>query len=211
MFEMILASMAGFWLGLFLLVTFGSLIWASESDSFFMGVGVLIVSWAIAEYIFDISILASIIANPFMLIIYLILFIAVGALYAAMWKLPNFVQKNSDRIQQDYDNWKDIQTRENDLNWRDKARGILPGEREEKAPADVSYEAFLNSDRYKYSVRNNKDRVASWVLLWPAGVIWELAHKPFVWAWNKIYYGLGEIFERINKDAARKILEGRKK
>jgi hypothetical protein len=72
---------------------------------------------------------------------------------------------------------------------------------------DTSFETFLNSTSYRFSVKNNKDRVASWVLLWPTSFAWELIHKPFIWLWDSVYYGLGKVFEKINHDQARKILE----
>lgn len=211
MIEMIMASAAGFWLGLYLLVTLGSVIWASETDSFLVGIGVILIAWAVGEWVFGIPILASIIANPFMLIVYAVLYIAVGSIYTRLWKLPNFVKKNSDRIQSDYASWKDTKTRRNDMDWRDKARGMIQGEVEEKEQVDVSFETFLNSSSYEYSVRNNKDRVASWVMLWPASITWELSHKPFIWAWEQVYYGLGRVFEKANHDMARKILEEKNK
>lgn len=211
MIEMILASMAGFWLGLYLLVAFGSLIWASERDSFFLGLAVIAISWAIGEFFFGLPILASIISNPFMLIVYIALFIAAGSLYTAMWRLPNFIKDNAEGIQIDYAQWKDMKTREADITWRSKIRDSIPIEKEEKQSVDISYDTFLESNSYNYSVRKNKDRVASWVLLWPASIAWELMHKPFIWLWENVYFGLGKVFERINKDAARKILEDKSK
>ncbi len=211
MFEMILASMAGFWLGLYLLIVFGSLIWASETDSFFMGVAVIAIMWAIGEWVFNLGILSSLIANPLLGIVYVFLYVAIGAVYTRLWKLPNFVKKNTDNIQRSYENWKDMLTKTNHLDWREKTRGILPGEKEERPAPDTSYDTFLNSSSYNYSVKNNKDRVASWVLLWPASIAWELSHKPFIWAWEHVYYGLGRVFEKANHDMARKILEEKNK
>lgn len=206
MFEMIIASAAGFWLGLYLLVAFGSLLWASNTDSFFMGLAVIAIAWAVGEFIFSIPILASLVANPFLGIVYIGLYGAFGALYTRMWKLPNFIKKNSNNIQSSYNHWKDIRSRQSD-----KARGMIQGEKEDNPQVDVSFETFLNSDSYKYSVRNNKDRVASWVLLWPTSLLWELSHKPFVWLWEQVYYGLGRVFEKANHDMARKVLEQNKK
>lgn len=213
MIEMIFASMAGFWLGLYLLIAFGSLIWASETDSFFFGLAAIAVMWAVGEWVFNIPFLAAIIANPLLVIVYGALYIAFGAIYARMWKLPNFIKKNSVAIQKSYDHWKDMRTRE-DRDWKRRARNLLPNEVEQdqvKPEVDVSFETFLNSDSYNYSIRNNKDRVASWVLLWPAGIVWELSHKPFVWAWEQVYYGIGRILERANHDMARKVLEEKNK
>jgi len=213
MLELILISATGWWLGLFTLVLFGSLVWASESDSFFLGTAVILIGAFVAQFVFSIPVWATIIANPLLLILYVAVYVAIGSLYAGMWRLPNYIRKNADRIQTDYMNWKDRVTHEHSRTLRDKFRDkITATEVDPNAPTvDVSFDTFLNSQSYGYSVRRNKDRVASWVLLWPAGVTWELMHKPFIWMWESVYYGLGEVFERINRDSARKVLEEKNK
>lgn len=212
MLEAIAISAAGVWLALFVLVVFVSLVWASEQDSFFLGSAVIVVSAAIAQFAFSIPVISSIIANPFLLVVYIVVYTAFGALYAGMWRLPNFVRKNRDSIQNAYEEWKDRQTRGYERDWRSKVRDHVIGqEAVEQEPVDISFDTFLNSDSYKFSVRNNKDRVASWVLLWPASLTWELMHKPFIWLWNSVYFSLGEVFERINRDSARKVLEEKNK
>jgi len=197
MFEAMLISAGGLWLGLFGLVVLGSLIWASESDSFILGSAVILISAVVAQFVFTIPVWATLIANPFLLILYIAVYIAVGAVYAGMWKLPNYVNKNSNGIQIDYKRWK-----ENQDDWNRKGHDET---------RDVSYDTFLNSPYYEYSVKNNKDRVASWVLLWPVSLTWELMHKPFIWLWDSVYYGLGKVFEKINHDQAKKILENNSK
>ena len=197
MFEAMLISAGGLWLGLFGLVVLASLIWASEIDSFILGSAVILISAAVAQYVFAIPVWATLIANPLMLILYIAVYVAIGSVYAAMWKLPNYVNKNANHIENDYNRWKENQTK---TAW---------GKKDETA--DVSYDTFLDSPYYEYSVKNNKDRVASWVLLWPASLTWELMHKPFVWLWDSVYYGLGKVFEKINRDQAKKILEKNQK
>lgn len=211
MFELMLISAGGLWLGLFSLILFGSLVWASESDSFFLGTAVILIGAVIAQFVFSIPVWATIVANPLMLIVYLAVYVAAGALYAGMWRLPGYIRKHSDVIQRDYTSWKDTKTRDQERSWRNTIRDKVTGPEEDPKPVDVSFDTFLNSDHYRFSVRKNKDRVASWVLLWPAGVTWELMHKPFIWMWESVYYGLGDVFERINRDSARKILEEKNK
>jgi len=212
MIEMILASMAGMWLGLFLLVSFGTLIWISESESFLIGLSAIAIMWAIIEFGFGIPIFALVTSNILLLFVYVGLFIAVGSLWAAMWKLPKFLQKNSDRINSDYISWADLITRSHESSWKRTVRDKIAGEEETTEPKpDTSYDTFLESSHYRHSVKNNKDRVASWVLLWPASVAWELSHKPFIWVWDRVYYGIGHVLEGINKNAARKILQDRNK
>jgi hypothetical protein len=193
MFEAMLISAGGLWLGLFALVVLSGILWASSVDSFILGSAVVFVSLVVAQFLFAIPVWAAISANPFMLIVYIIFYGAVGAVYTALWRLPNYVKKNGDRIQSDYNTWK-----------RDQDGWNRKGHDETR---DVSFETFLNSTSYRFSVKNNKDRVASWVLLWPTSFVWELIHKPFVWLWDSVYYGLGKVFEKINHDQAKKILE----
>lgn len=213
MLEMILIAASGWWLGLFSLILFGSLVWASERDSFFLGTAVILIGLVVAEFVFSIPVWSAIVANPLLLLLYAAVYIAVGSLYAGMWRLPNYIRKNADRIQSDYMSWKDRLTLNHSRSLRDTLRDkISPADNEANLPGvDVSYDAFLSSGSYNYSVRHNKDRIASWVLLWPAGVTWELMHKPFIWLWESVYYGLGEVFERINRDSARKVLEEKNK
>lgn len=202
MFEAMLISAGGLWLGLFGLIVLGSLIWASESDSFILGSAVILISAVIAQFVFTIPVWATIVANPFILILYLAFYTAIGAVYTAMWRLPNYIKKNADNIQIDYETWT-----KNQDGWLRRAQ--KDGSKETQI--DISYEKFLDSSSYHYSVRDNKDRVASWVLLWPASLTWELMHKPFIWLWDSVYYGLGKVFEKINHDQAKKILENNSK
>lgn len=209
MFEAMLISAGGLWLGLFGLVVLSGILWASSVDSFVLGSAVIFISLVAAQFLFAIPVWAAITANPFMLLVYVVLYGAIGAVYTALWRLPNYVKKNADYIQNDYRAWKERQER-----WEREAKKDTVTALEFKLmnkdlenPFDTSYETFLNSNSYNYSVKNNKDRVASWVLLWPTSLTWELIHKPFVFIWDNVYYGLGKVFEKINHNQAKKILE----
>lgn len=201
MFETILLSAAGVWVALFGIAALGSLIWASEIESFWLGLGVIIIGLAIANFLLGIPVFAVLQANLLLAAFFAVVFVAVGTVYAAMWRLPNFVDKHSSSIAAQYDNWK--------TNRSPSRRKNYTGDRNapDEATLDISYETFLKSNSYRYSVRNNKDVVASWVLLWPVSMLWELSHKPFRWVWNKVYYGIGRVLEEINYKAAKNILE----
>jgi hypothetical protein len=210
-FEIFVISAMGVWFAAFMLLFFVSLVWASEKDSFLLGTSVILVGAAVGEFVFGLPIIASIIANPFTLVVYVTVYIAFGALYAGLWRLPNFVKKNSGNIQSSYITWKDRVTTNHERSWRVINRDRVTRTKKHPEPADVPFDEFLNSSSNGHSVRNNKDRVASWVLLWPASLTWELMHKPFIWLWNSVYFSLGEVFERINRDSARKVLEEKNK
>jgi hypothetical protein len=193
MFEAMLISAGGLWLGLFGLVVLSGILWASSVDSFILGSAVIFISLVAAQFLFAIPVWATLAANPLMLIVYIAFYGAIGAVYTGLWRLPNYVKKNSAEIQSDYNSWKSNQD-----GWNRKGHDET---------RDASYEAFLNSTSYRFSVKNNKDRVASWVLLWPTSLMWELIHKPFIWLWDSVYFGLGKVFENINHNQAKKILE----
>lgn len=193
LFEAMLISAGGLWLGLFGLLVLSGILWASSVDSFILGTAVIFVSLVVAQFLFAIPVWAALTANPFMMIVYVVFYGAIGAVYTALWRLPKYIKRNADHIQRDYDRWKEDQEKWN-RKLHDEAR-------------DTSFQAFLNSNDYRYSVKNNKDRVASWVLLWPTSLTWELIHQPFVFIWDNVYYGLGKVFEKINHDQAKKILE----
>lgn len=188
MFEAILISAGGVWFALFVLAALISLIVSIENDSFFLGTAALIIIAGIAQFVFGIAVLATIIANPLATLFFVVFYIALGAAYAGFWRLPDFVNSRSEEIE--------------------KAFIYFSKHSKDKS---VSHDEFLNSTEYeKFTVRYNKDAVASWVLLWPAGIIWELSHKPVRWIWNQVYYGLGESFEKLNRRAVSKVLNGKK-
>ena len=193
MFEAMLISAGGLWLGLFGLLVLSGILWASSVDSFILRTAVIFVSLVVAQFLFAIPVWAALTANPFMMIVYVVFYGAIGAVYTALWRLPKYIKRNADHIQRDYDSWKEDQEK-----WNRKLHDEV---------RDTSFQAFLNSNDYRYSVKNNKDRVASWVLLWPTSLTWELIHQPFVFIWDNVYYGLGKVFEKINHDQAKKILE----
>ena len=188
MFEAILISASGVWFALFVLAALVALIVSIENDSFLLGTAALIIIAGIAQFIFGVAILTSIITNPFATLFFAVFYTALGAAYAGFWRLPNFISTRSQEIEKAFIYYsKNIKDRE------------------------VTHEEFLDSTEYApFTVSRNKDAVASWVLLWPAGVIWELSHKPVRWAWNQVYYGLGKSFEKLNRKAAAKVLNSKK-
>lgn len=188
MFEAVLISATGVWFALFVLVALVALIISIENDSFFLGTAALIIIAGIAQFVFGIAVLATIVANPLATLFFILFYIALGAAYAGFWRLPDFVNSHSEEIEKAFIYFSKVQ-----LN------------------REVTHEEFLDSTQYApFTVSHNKEVVASWVLLWPAGVFWELSHKPIRWVWNQVYYGLGESFEKLNRKAASKVLNNKK-
>jgi hypothetical protein len=187
-----LALTSGIWLSIFALLAISLLILSIEKDSSTLGSAVLFLSFMIVEYGFNIPIWASIVANPILLAVYLFAYISSGIVYASFWRLPNFIKKNADSIRNDYHQWKQTDQ------WTSPKR-------------DVSIDAFLSSSYYRYKIQNNKDRIISWVMLWPVGVTWEMIHKPTTAIWKTGYRIIGNTLEKVNRDTARKILEHKNK
>ena len=189
MFEALLISAGGVWIALFALAVLAACIFSIENDDFMIGLVVIFLTFVILQFVFGYPILGTILSNPLVIVFYLAVYIAIGATYAAFWRMNVFLEENKESILSNYKYWK---------------------HQKENAEND-SYEAFLDSSMYNFSVRKNKDVVASWVLLWPAGVLWELSHKPLIWVWNSVYFSLGKSLEKINKSKATEILNDGKK
>lgn len=179
-----LGDIGFFIFGALMLVAF---ILSSKTESFFMGVASLIVGVSVLNYVFNIPVIATVTFNPILSIVAILVYISLGTLYAGLYRVKEFLKINSKYIIGEYESWKSDQIR------YDKE-------------ANISYDIFIKSNSYSYSIRKNKDRVASWVLLWPLSVTWKLINDPITWLIDTVYYGLGHILEKINHEAAKEIL-----
>lgn len=156
---------------------------AAEMDSAFAAVATFVIGLVTLKYGFGIPIFASFAANPFLIIAAIMSYIAAGALFTGVWRWPEFIRENDESILKDYTEWsKDV----------DDSK-------------DNSFEAFLDSPSYMYNAWQHKERLGTWVGMWPFSLGWELARKPAIWIWNTSYHSLGDVFQRIGKRAARKI------
>lgn len=182
--EVALAAFSGAWLGVFLLAFLIVGIVAAEMNSLMMGCVTLLVGIVGLNWLFSIPILAAAIANPFMLLFYLAVYIGIGAFYTSLWCWPNYINARASRIKMSYGNWRIAQQRH-------------------EGPDD--FESYLSSDAYEFPAHKNKERLANWVMMWPFELIWDLSHKPAIWLWKQVYNMLGQTFEHVGKRAARKI------
>ncbi len=181
------AFMGGFggaWFAIFMLVFIVVGVISNEMDSFWMGAATLLVGFFSMEFFFSIPVWASIAANPFMLAVYVVVYLAIGSLYTGVWSWPDYIRKRADNIKMDYGSFLNLN---------------------KKAGTTVNFEDFLNSNDYRYSARKNKDRLAAWVIMWPFGLVWDLSHRPAIWIWDSVYTVLGSTFENVSKNTARKI------
>lgn len=186
MIDVAFAAFGGAWLAIFMLAFVVVGVIANELDSFFMGAATLLVGFVGLQWIFGLPIWQTVAANPFVLILYVAVYVAIGALITGLWSWPNYIREHADNIKYAFEE-----------HVRAQKRG----------GHEVTFDQFLVSISYPYKASKNKDRLAAWVLMWPFGLLWDLIHRPARWIWNVAYFGLGDVFETISKNTARKVYE----
>jgi hypothetical protein len=191
---LLLGLSSGIWFGIFLLAFLVVGIIVSEYDNFAMGTITLITGLSLLQWVFGVPVWAAIVSNPFIIILFAIVYIVCGSFFTGFWKLPTFVNKNKLSIQLAFESW---------------IKNTYPSSSKEeyvdKLKSEEKFEQFLDSPSYPMSASRNKNRLASWVLMWPFALLWELSHKPAIWLWELVYYNLGEVFQQVSKKTARKI------
>lgn len=178
--ESFIGAFSGVWAALFLIVFLASGILASRTESMIMGLGMLFLGAVIAEYLVGIAVVSYILANPLSIAIIALVYAAIGAVYTGLWRWPLFIKSHHYDIEDKFKSW--------------------------HRNHEGTFDDYLDSYEYsKYTARNNKDRLASYVLMWPFHFTWEIIHKPFVWIYNFVYIFLGSTFDKIGKHYAKKL------
>lgn len=170
----------------FLIAFIAIAIFVSELDNFFAGAVTLIAGFAIMDWWFAIPVWATLLANPMMLVASIAVYVAIGSTVTRLWSWPNFIEEHAEGIRRSYENWS-----------MDRAR----------SKQSTDFEEYLNSDSYGYPAWRHKNKLSSWVLMWPFVVAWDASHRPFIWVYNQVHDLLGEMFERDSKRIARKIMK----
>jgi len=186
--------LAGFGLIAFLFTFFIIGVIVSEYDSFFAGTLTFVVGLSALQWLFSVPIWSTIVTNPLIIVLFIAIYISVGAAYTNWWRWPNYIERQSDRIVNAYSNYMTIH---NSNVSREEYHNLVTSEK--------CYEDFLQSQSYPFPAHKNKDRLASWVLMWPFAATWELMHKPARWVWETVYNNLGKIFDATSKNTARKL------
>lgn len=169
-----------FWIiGLAVIFAFG--IFSAESNSALLSLATFLSLLGIVTYGFSIPLFPLIVANPLILIGAILAYTAVGAVYTALWRWPDFIQSNKDYILENYTSWAKMRF----------------------ANEDASFDAYMDSPSYKYAPANHKERLGTWVGMWPFDATWEVSRKPAIWFWNVTYTSLGSMFTSVGKRAAR--------
>jgi hypothetical protein len=105
MFEL-LALTGGFWFFLFVIFVLVIGVVSTEFDSFFGGGITLILLGAGAQFLFDIPVWSSIVANPFLVIAGLVAYIAVGITYGVYFRYADYIRKSANYIKHDWEEFK---------------------------------------------------------------------------------------------------------
>lgn len=169
-------------IGLAVFVAAGIL--SAELDSALMSVATFIIGLLTLQFGFDVAVWSAFVANPLLALGAVIVYIALGALYTAVWKWPDFIRKNKDKILRTYNDWARMREKNNENN---------------------SFEAFLDSHQYEYNASDHKERLATWTGMWPFSFVWDVSRRPAIWLWKQLYRSLGNVFQNIGKKTARKI------
>jgi len=186
-----LAAFGGAWFGIFMLAVLVLGIVSAEYDSFFMGSATLLVGLAVAEFVFAVPVWAAIVANPLMVLMIIALYVAVGALYTALWRWPDWINTRAPAIKSAFADW----TRDNNG---------MPVE----GGYATAFEAFTHSYKYRdFTAAENKERLSTWTLMWPWSLFWVLANRPARWIWNQSYCVLGQLFDKVGRAQARRSVE----
>lgn len=184
MFEA-LALIGGFWFFVFVVFVLGLGIVSNEFDSFFGGAVTLVVLAAGAQA-FDVPVWQSIVANPLLVIVGLLVYTAIGIIYAVYIRYANFLHKRADDIKS---SWKRFQQNN----------------------PKTTHDDFRRSSEYKqYTPAYNATKIMSWCMMWPWGVLWDLSHKPVRWIYNNMYSVTSHLLERVSNRISDKILNEKK-
>jgi hypothetical protein len=177
--EMLLGSTG---LVLVILVILGVSIWVSYEESLFWASVMWLCLVAVLHGIFGISLLSFVgIAGALGL---LLAYVAVGGVYTAIFMWPRWLRKREDHIKRAYSEWFTKQS--------------------ETATVSDFYSSHLYSE---FLAANNKQRLATWTLLWFSNFIWDITHRPLIWIYENAYNSFGRLFDSVGRRVTSKILE----
>lgn len=186
--EAFMGAFSGVWIALAAIIFIGCGAFTATFGSMFWSLVVLITGSVVFEVLLGLSVWALIAANPLMGIAIVAIYIGIGAAYTGLWRWPAYLRKYSEHVKAAFNQWCDQHKKQ----LGDKTK-------------EQAFEDFLDSSAYRiWHPSNNKERLSTWVLMWPFAMGWELSHKPLIWVFDTVYATLGEMFVAIGKQTARK-------
>lgn len=189
MFELF-ALVGGFWFFLFVVAIFACGIWSAETDNYFGGALTLIALALGAQFLFDIPVFSSIVANPLLLIVGVVAYIGIGLAYAVFYRYADFLKKNAHDIKMDWENFQHEYKKQHGKD------------------SNPTREQYRSSSYYnRFTPKHNADRIAAWVMMWPWAVFWDLCHRPIRWTYNNMYTFAGRALDTVGARVSDKILD----
>jgi len=185
MFELI-ALTGGFWFFCFVIFILGLGIISAEMDSF-LGACMTIALMALgAELLFSIPMLATIVANPLWIVLYILVYFVIGSAYGIFYRYPNWLKDRSESIG---DQW---------LRYKYEC----DGKGKVASPSDFRTHKYYDMFRPK----NNVDVITTWIVLWPWALFWDLCHKPVRWFYNIVYTSIGKMLDTVGNNTTDTII-----
>ena len=152
-------------------------------DSGFLAVATFVIAILTLQYGFGIGVWSLVTGNWLLAVAFVLGYVLFAAAYVGLWRFPEYIRDNKDKIMDSYMKWS----------------------RNRKDTQDNSFDAFMDSDDYRFKVSMHKERLGAWAACWPFSLTWELSRKPAIWLWNTLYSSFGEVLEKIGRSTARKL------
>jgi hypothetical protein len=165
---------------LFLAAMAGVGIWVSYEESIFWAAVTWIVGIGVLHYAFGISILS--VVGVLGALGILLAYVFAGGLYTAFILWPRWLRSKEDDIVRHYKLW-ESRNPDGAMNFYDSSEFLLP-----------------------YSASQNKQRLATWTMMWLFNAIWDITHRPIIWVYEKAYHSFGRLFDRLGKQTVSRIL-----
>lgn len=157
-----------------------------ENDSIVISLATLVIAALTATYWFKIPLWAMIVGNPLILVGMVLGYVAAGGLYTTLYRWPMFIKRNKEKIKSSHTQWAMNRKGQNQ---------------------DDSLNAYLDSDSYGFNAWNHKERLSTWISMWPFALLWTLAHRPAIWFGKMVYHSMGNMLQAVSRRTATKILE----
>lgn len=182
--EAFIGAFSGVWLALFAIVFLACGAWTASIGNLMVSVLVVLAGFIGMDFLFGVSIWGYMLVNPLNFVGVLAVYFLAGAAYVGVWRWPDHIRQMKHYIDLSFQSWR-----------RDRKK--------ENTPA--AFEEFLDSSHYtEYTPSRNKERITTWIAMWPFALAWELSHKPIRWITSAVYEALGKVFTQIGKNTARK-------
>lgn len=163
---------------LFIVSAIGFGTWVSYEESLFLAAITWVASLAILYWYFGITILSAVgILGAGAVIL---AYVFLGGLFTAFVLWPRWLNRKKDEIKQAHTLW---------------------------SKSKVEPDFYKSQYYYPFSAAGNKEKLATWTMLWVFTLIWDATHKPLIWTYEKAYRSFAKLFDQSGKKIVSRILE----